>query len=234
MQRLDELLAIDLTEEKLYMQNIYEILSEINIYERMINVEKQEAELKIIRAQFDVDDTTPGRLWKILLKKRAEIFGTPQLYERLKLYLEHDGLTLVSFDHFVSTWIVPGSSTLTPLNKNVFRAVCDFLELPRIYYHIMQQIRNANVQATKESTRKMSSLLYDLFNDGCFDSRNDIRKRIKNNILHYKKTHPLDEISINRQNVLNDLTALVELIRPEIDLQRVISIKKHNYEQHIR
>jgi len=226
VERLDELARMDLTEERLWVQSLGDILEHINVYERMINVDQQEEELKVIRAQFHVNDTMPGRLWKILLRKKAQEIGEEELYKELKEYLRADGREIVSFHHFYNTWIDPESSTLTPLSKRIFLRICDYLGLPRSYFFIMQQIRNANVQASRQSTRKMSQLLKDLFNDGCFNNVDHAQEIINQKLLRYKKSHPLDEMSIREEHILKDLVTLVGLIAPEIQLQSVISIKK--------
>lgn len=225
IERIEDLMSIDLTEESLNIQHLDEIQEEINIYEKLNTVNNQEEELKIIRSQFKIDDKEPGKLWKILLRAKSETKGANEFYEELEAFLKKKDLKIVSFYHFQNTWANPESDSITPLSKRVFIALCEFLEIPKIYFIIMQRIKNASKQATRHSTRQMSSLLKDLFNDTCFDANTKAKDILEGRLDHYKKKHPLDEIGINENYLLDNLVTLVELIQPEIKLLEVETIE---------
>lgn len=225
IERIEDLMSIDLAEESLNIQHLDEIQEEINVYEKLNTVNNQEEELKIIRNQFKIDDKEPGKLWKILLKTKSKTKGENEFYRELEAFLKSKELKIVSFSHFQNTWANPDSDSITPLSKRVFVALCEFLEIPKIYFIIMQRIKNASKQATRHSTRQMNSLLKDLFNDKCFDANSKTKEILEGRLNHYKKKHPLDEIGINENYLLDNLVTLVELIQPEIKLLEVETIE---------
>lgn len=225
IERIEDLLNINLTEESVNIQHIDEIQEEINIYEKLNTLNNPEEELEVIRNQFGIEEKEPERLWKILLSKKTNEKGEHALYAELDAILNSKGLKIVSFSHFQNTWTNPESDSITPLNKRVFIALCEYLKIPKTYFIIMQRLKNASKQATRHSTRQMSSLLKDLFSDTCFDANVNAKEILKGRLDYYKEMHPLDEIGINKDNLLENLVTLVELIQPEIKLLEVETIE---------
>jgi len=208
------------------VHNLDSIQENINIYEKIIDTKQHQKELNIIRKQFNINNENDGRLWKILLKQKAQKLGEDILYDDLKKFLEKKGLKIVLLNHFKSNWINPESDSFAPLNKKVFKELCDFLELPKIYFMIIQRLRNASRLSTRQSTQQMNRLLQDLFNDGCFNDGANLSKIITSNLENYKKNHTLDELGIDESDLEDNLIALVELIIPEIKLKEIENFKK--------
>jgi hypothetical protein len=229
VKKIDYLLSLD-KEDKVFIQNIDEIQQNINIYEKIIDKKQQEAELEVIRKQFNLGDESAGRLWKVLLKNLAETQGEDQLYSELKKHFETKGIKIVSQFHFKKSWINPQSESIAPLSKRVFIELCEYLKIPKIYFIIIQRIRNASKQSSRQSTRQMNQLLKDLFNDGCFDTNKNAREIITNRLEHYKVNHPLDELGIDENYLADNLVTLVELILPELKLLELETIEKNNNE----
>lgn len=228
--KIDYLLSLDNEDYKVFIQNLDEIQQNINIYDKIVDKKQQEAELEVIRKQFNLGDETAGRLWKVLLKNLAEVQGEDQLYSELKKYFENKGIKIVSPFHFKNSWINPQSESIAPLSKRVFIELCEYLKIPKIYFVIIQRIRNSSKQLSRQSTRQMNQLLKDLFNDGCFDSNRNTREIIINRIEHYRANHPLDELGIDENYLADNLVTLVELIQPELKLVELESIEKTNNE----
>lgn len=228
--KICDLFTFEITGDKYFIQNLDNIQEDINIYEKIADIKQQEDELKVIRNQFKIDNDETGRLWKILLKRKAETKGEENFYNELKVYLERKKLKIVSSFHFKNSWINPLSESIAPLNKKVFVAVCEYLQIPKIYFVIIQRIKNTSKQSSRQSTRQMNQLLKDLFNDGCFDSELNTRDIITNRLSFYKKNHPLDELGIDENYLLDSLVTLTELIQPELNLLEVESIEKLNNE----
>ena len=225
IERIEDLMNIDLTEESVNIQHLDEIQEEINIYEKLNTLNNPEEELEVIRNQFGIEDKKPERLWKILLNKKTKEKGENEFYAELDTILNSKGLKIVSFSHFQNTWVNPESDSITPLSKGVFIALCEYLKIPKTYFIIMQRLKNASKQATRHSTRQMNSLLKDLFNDTCFDANVNAKEILKGRLDYYKTKHPLDEIGINEDNLLENLVTLVELIKPEVKLFEVETIE---------
>lgn len=228
--KIDYLLTVDDEDGKVFVQNLDEIQQNINIYDKIVDKKQQEAELDVIRKQFNLGDETAGRLWKVLLKNLAEDQGEDQLYSDLKKYFETKGIKIVSQFHFKNSWINPQSESIAPLSKRVFIELCEYLKIPKIYFIIIQRIRNASKQSSRQSTRQMNQLLKDLFNDGCFDTNKNARGIITNRLEYYKVSHPLDDLGIDENYLADNLVALVELILPELKLLELETIEKNNNE----
>lgn len=227
--KIDYLLSLD-NEDKVFIQNLDEIQQNINIYDKIVDKKQQETELEVIRKQFNLGDETAGRLWKVLLKNLAEVQGEDKLYSELKKYFETKGIKIVSQFHFKNSWINPQSESIAPLSKRVFIELCEYLKIPKIYFIIIQRIRNSTKQSSRQSTRQMNQLLKDLFNDGCFDTDRNPKEIINNRLDYYKKNHPLDELGIDENHLATNLVALVELIQPELNLIELETIEKTSNE----
>lgn len=76
----------------------------------------------------------------------------------------------------------------------------------------------------------MNQLLKDLFNDGCFDTNKNAREIITNRLEHYKANHPLDDLGIDENYLVDNLVTLVELLLPELKLLELETIEKNNNE----
>lgn len=228
--RTDFLMNFENDDGKVYIQNLDGIQENINIYEKIVDKKQEEEELEIIRKQFNLGDETAGRLWKLLLKNIAEEKGEDKFYSELKIYFENKGLKMVSQFHFKNSWVNPQSESVAPLSKRVFIELCEYLKIPKIYYVIIQRIRNASKQSSRQSTRQMNQLLKDLFNDGCFDNNQNSREIIVNRLNYYKVNHPLDELGIGENYLADNLVALVELILPELKLVELETIEKTSNE----
>lgn len=228
--KIDYLLSLDNKDNQVFIQNLGEIQQDINIYDKIVDKKLQEAELEVIRKQFNLGDETAGRLWKVLLKNLAEVQGEDQLYSELKKYFETKGIKIVSQFHFKNSWINPQCESIAPLSKRVFIELCEYLKIPKIYFIIIQRIRNSTKQSSRQSTRQMNQLLKDLFNDGCFDTDRNPKKIINNRLDYYKANHPLDELGIDENHLATNLVALVELIQPELNLIELETIEKTSNE----
>lgn len=213
-------------DDKYFVHQLDEIQERINLYEKMADTKKLEKELNVIRQKFQIDNTETGRLWKILLRKRWLLSNEETLYDELKEYLQKKELKIVSLNHFKSNWLNPESNSIAPLNKRVFVELCEFLGIPKVYFTLIQRLRNASKQASRQSTLQMNRLLQDLFNDGCFDNGTDLNKIITVKLESYKRKHPLDELGIDERHLGENLIALVELIKPEFTLKQIIKFKK--------
>jgi len=224
--KIDFLMTLENDERKIYLQNLDEIQENINIYDKIVDKKQQEEELEIIRKQFNLGDETAGRLWKVLLKNIADANGEEELYNELKIIFESKGLKIVSQFHFKNSWINPQSESIAPLSKRVFIELCEYLKIPKIYFVIIQRIRNASKQSSSQSTRQMNLLLKDLFNDGCFDNGKNARDIININLSYYKLNHPLDELGIDENYLADNLVTLTELIQPELKLMELETIEK--------
>lgn len=225
VQRIIDLQESDIKESNFSVQHLDNIQEKINIYESLNNPHKLGEELRVIRERYNVNESEPGRLWKILLKRSSKEKGEEILYNQLDTFFKNKGLKIVTLSHFRNNWLDPSSDSLTPLSKKVFRALCDFLELPRTYTLLMQRMKNASVQESRQSNKRMNNLLMDLFNDGCFDDLEKAKEVLTTQLEKYKEEHPLEDIGIGEDHLLTNLIVLTELIHPEIKLNELLGIE---------
>ena len=225
VKRAIDLLVLNLTE----IQSLDDITNALPIYDKLADINKQEEELDVIRKKFNIEDgEDAGRLWKVLLKRKSEDIGKESLYSEIQELLSKQNLKMVSFQHFENHWINPESKSLSPIIKKVFLSICNYLNLPKTYIILISRIKNKTKQASRNNTRKMNLLFKDLFDDGCFDDLSKTREILTTKKEYYQQNHSLEELGIDESHLLENLMALVELINPEIDLQKVDSIESIN------
>jgi hypothetical protein len=174
-----------------------------------------------------LENESAGRIWKTLLRKKSELLGIESLYEELKTIFNKYSIPLVSINYFRSSWINVESDTLIPRGNKVFKVLCDYLNLNNNYRLIIFRLKNASISGKIEATKKYSSLLKDLFADGCFDGNSSKQTILQSKMHHYKNNHALDEIGIDIDNPMNGLVSLIELIQPELKLSELEIIEKN-------
>lgn len=216
---------INIEDNDLEIQSLDELIELFNPAEKLIDIKQQERDLRIIRNQFELEDESANRLWKVLLARKAEELGNENLYRTLEILFDKNNIPLVSYNHFLSTWINPDSSSLVPRGNKIFKVLCDYLKLPIAYRRIIYTIKNRTTSGRRNATRIYSKLLRDLFADNCFDEENNVEDILTNNIEHYKNTHNLDELGINEESPIPDLVTLIELIKPELSFKKVKNIQ---------
>ena len=225
VEKAIDLLVLNLTE----IQSLDDIIDALPIYDKLADINKQEEELDVIRKKFNIEDgEDAGRLWKVLLKRKSEEKGKELLYFEIQELLSKQNLKMVSFQHFENHWINPESKSLSPIIKKVFLSICNYLNLPKTYIILISRIKNKTKQASRNNTRKMNLLFKDLFDDGCFDDISKTREILTTKKEYYQQNHSLEELGIDENHLLENLVALVELINPEISLQKVDSIESIN------
>lgn len=217
---------VDFDESKYKIQKLDELLNDFNPAERLIDTTEQELELEIIRKQLGLENEAAGRIWKILLRNRSQLLGIEYLYNEIKLIFDKNKIPLVSINHFKNSWLNIESESLMPRGNKVFKILCEYLDLNNSYRLILYRLKNASISGKIEATKKYSSLLKDLFADGCFDLNASTKTILQSNIQQYKNNHSLDELGINPVSPLSDLITLVELIQPELKLIELETIEK--------
>jgi hypothetical protein len=211
------------------IQALDDIHSEFNLYEKLANVRKEEAELNTIREKYGLSsDIKPHILWKILLNNHIESNGKEKLYETVKEFLLAKKLKLVSFYTFQHSWLNLESDAFIPREKKVFYYLCEFLDLPKSYFRIMLRLKNVEKLATATSSRQMDNLLKDIINDGCFNDDVDVESILNSKKQKYIKNHDFDEIGLDIDRISIELVALVELLKPNISLRPIVKIEINN------
>ena len=148
------------------------------------------------------------------------------LYKEVQSSLRVKGVELVSRSTFEHQWMNVNSATLIPRERKLFMSLCQCLGLPDVYFFIMRRLKNAEVQNNRRNSQQMNALLSDLFNEGCFTDDKHSRLKSLNQIKQQLlENHDLEEIGFYQDTLVDDLNALVELLRPHIKLQKLIKIE---------
>jgi hypothetical protein len=221
---------IDCEESRYMMQKLGELLDEFNPAEKLIDTSQQEKELQIIRNQLGLGNESAGRIWKVLLNKKAEVIGIDTLYTELLHLFSNNNIPLVKQSYFISCWLNTQNDALMPRGNKIVKVLFDYLQLSKEYRRILYRLKNASISGKIEATRKYSNLLQDLFSDGCFDSNANLKLVLQNKLDEYKQNHSLEELGIDSENPISGLIALVELIRPEVRTVELETIEKNNNE----
>lgn len=221
MSLLDEDLDDDL-----FIQMMNEIHSGFNIYEKIANKDREEKELQFIKTQYKLNKAEKAeRLWKILLKRKGQGKSLEELYSEVQSYLHDKGSHLVSIGTFEDHWINADSDTLIPRERRAFFLICEYLGLPNSYFTIMVRLKNVEVQNSRDNSRQMNSLLSDLINAGCFNDGVDTIGILEGIKKQLQRRHNLNEIGFNTDTLVEDLHALVELLKPFLNLSQVREIE---------
>lgn len=226
VKRLEDLLDWDFSQNTLKVQVLDDLYSEFNIYEKLANVERENNELQIIRKDYSIDGSeSAGRLWKVLLKRKSIEMGNNELYRDIETFMKSKSIGIVAKNTFENSWLNPDSHSLVPRGKDIFLKLCEYLNLPKSYYRLMLRLKNVEIQATRNSSKQMNSLLSDLINDGCYDHDAIVQLILVDNKSKYVKKHDFDEIGIAVEQVVEELKALVDLLRPYLILSEVQKIE---------
>jgi hypothetical protein len=223
---IDDLMELNLSGIHLRVQQLEELYAEFNLYERLADTKKEEGELKVIRNAYGLSEKeTPVRLWKVLLKRETNYKGENEVYDELTKLIKARGRNIVSREHFKRVWLEPDCETMIARGKTVFRTVCEYLKLPKSYLLIMYRLYNQDKLSKTKSSKQMNALLRDLFNDGCFDRDVDNRKVLSLRKDYYLTNHDIEGIGIHFEAVVDNLSTLVELLRPNLNLKEVERIE---------
>jgi hypothetical protein len=226
VKRIDMLHEEVEEETGLYLQSLDEIHEAVNFYGNKEVKKMYGGELVIVLRRYGLEDEVSGKLWKLLLKRRADSEGEEVLYEALKTHLRSKNLQIVSIDRFKNFWLAPLSDTICPASNRVFKALCDFLSLDNVYYfHIIRE-RNARYPLG-QMTRKWIHLYKDLFNDCFFDVGINLDDEIEHRLDFYKTNHPIDELGISEDQIKDSLNILVQLIKNALNLLQVEYLRKN-------
>jgi hypothetical protein len=217
---------IDFEESKYKIQKLDELLDEFNPAEKLLDTTLQERELDIIRKELGLENVTAGRIWKILLRKKADLIGVDSLFEELKLLFTKNNIPLVKQSYLIDSWLNSESTSLMPRGNKIVKVLFDYLNLSVSYRLILYRLKNASISGKIEATKKYSRLLKDLFEDGCFDKNASLKSILQSRIRYYQNNYSLEELGIDNDAPMLGLTSLIELIQPELKLIELETIEK--------
>ncbi|MCW0481354.1 hypothetical protein [Gaoshiqia sediminis] len=208
-----------IVENAISVQPLDELYKDINLFEAS---DEEEREVYQLKKHYDLTGEEQGhRLWKILLKRKCDAIGSDSVYIQIEKLLSDIGITMIKRSYFENFWVNIRSDSLIPRSKRTFKILCDFLDLPDVYFRIMLKKRASEKLATRVSTIKMNDLLAGLMEKGMFD---DATCELAFDETFINK-HDLDELWFNIENLSTELRSLVDLLKPNIELVKVVNAK---------
>ncbi|WP_421870659.1 hypothetical protein [Marinoscillum sp.] len=224
-QHLSTMRAEDLLEmsngSDCMVQSLESLYEDLNLFKV---TEDEEIEIKKLKADYRIP-TGQGdtRLWKELLKRKASSSTPDQVYDNLESRINGVNSQMISRNYFENEWLEPQSKSLIPRDKKVFKEICDYLELPVVYFRVMLKKRAREKKLSRISNSKMNKLFTQMIDSGLFDdppveATSELWREIAS-------IHDLEEIGINSVNRDIELSAWVDLARPNLYLEKVSSVQ---------
>jgi len=202
------------------IQPIDELYEGLNLFDV---TPEDEIEIKDLQRKYGLSSANMvEKLWKILLIESCGKDGKRIVYERLEKSLKNNSLNIVRYSHFETCWLNLNEDSLIPRSKKVFKLLCSFLSLPNTYLRIMLKKRAKERLLSRQSNSKMNSLIAHLIHDGLFDSKYNIDMIDENK---YFQAHDLEDIGFTTNSTQKELIALIELLRPNLNLKEVQQIE---------
>ena len=185
---------------------------------------EEEVEIQRLKEHYGIGvNQTDVRLWKVLLKRRSEEMGVDKLFQNLEPLVVSERVTLVSKQYFINEWLNPRSPSLIPRTKKMFKVLCDYLELPNVYFRVMLKKRAKERTMNRRSNSRMNALFVHLIKLGAFEVSDDLDK---NSIWSEISTsHDLEDIGITSANQNAELSALVELSKANLKMERISNVQ---------
>lgn len=215
-------------DKTVYIQPLEMAYEDIHLFD--FTKEEQE-ELNQIKAKYDLNPTEEQtELWKVFLCRKALENDIDSVYSELLSIATENNIKFISKNYFQDNWLNYDSRTLIPRSKKLFKFICEYLQLPYVYFRLMLKQRAKERYKARQSNSQMNTFLmtlinFGLFNDGVeFDPSNDDHRLLTENLI---KNHDLEEIGIIKENIYKELTALIALIKDNIKLELVESIKRN-------
>ncbi len=154
--------------------NIENIISQINLGKLNNAIEKDKSINQIMqhlwtKYNLNKDD---GKLWKQLLQRKAKEHGINKIYTEIE---DISGVKqFISLDTFENTYCDPANNTIIPREKRVFKAICQYLELPIEYRAAIHRERNLIGGHSQELHSKLKEIIKVIVEYGVLDNhKND-------------------------------------------------------------
>lgn len=161
-------------EGKYTFSNIENIISQINLSKLNNAIEKDKSINEIIQPlwkKYNLNEEN-GKLWKQLLKMRAKEHGIKTIYTEIE---DISGVKhFISLNTFENTYCNPENNTIIPREKNVFKAICQYLDLPLEYRAAIHRERNLTGGHSQELHSKLKDVIKVIVEYGVLDNhKND-------------------------------------------------------------
>jgi hypothetical protein len=170
-------------EGEFYYSNLENIISQVDLNELNKSIEKDKSLYQIIQPlweKYNLNENN-GRLWKQLMHRKVIDFGLQSIYSEIE---NISGVRqFVSLDTFENSYCNPQNNTIIPREKKVFKAICQYLELPVEYRAAIHRERNLIGGHSQDLHMKLKDLIYAIVELGVLDKHNNDDELLE--MIHY-------------------------------------------------
>jgi hypothetical protein len=210
------------------ISNLENIILNIDVNKIIEAIEKDESIFKIIqplwqRFNLNKDD---GSLWKQLLQNKSKE------YEMKFVFAEIERISgvknFISLNTFEKTYCNPVSITIIPREKKVFKAICQYLELPLEYRAAMHRERNLIGGRSEELRSKLRELIIAMVDCEIFDQRREdesLLEILNISIEKIEKRVDIDFFGSTSDALIYSCIAVYYEIRNKIKLKSILKIE---------
>lgn len=208
--------------------NLENIISQVDLSNLNKAIEKDISINQIIQplwTKFNLNEND-GRLWKQLLKRKViekginVIFSEIEDISRVKQF--------VNLNTFENTYCNPENNTIIPRSKKVFKAICQYLELPLEYRAAIHRERNLTGENSQELHSKLKVFIKAIVEYGVLDNHknDDQLLNIPNHIIdNFENCIDMDFFGFTRDALVYACIAICFEIIDKMKLKPIIQIE---------
>jgi len=216
----------EMFEEKFKFSNIENIISQLDLSKLNKAIEKDQSLNQIIQPlwnKFNLNEND-GRLWKQLLHRKVKENGTKAVYSKIE---EISGVrNFISLNTFENSYCNPENNTIIPREKKVFKAICQYLELPLEYRAAIHRERNLIGGHSQELHSKLKEIIKAIVEFGVLDKYkfdDDLLNILNHTVEIIEKRVDMDYFGFTRESLIY---ASIEICYEIIDKMRLKPILK--------
>lgn len=226
--------AIDLAsnpglfEKEYKFSNLENIIYQIDLGKLNKAIEKDTSISQIIKPlwnKFDLNEQD-GRLWKQLLKRKINEYGIDVVFCKIE---EKSGIKkFVSLNTFENAYCNPENTTIIPREKKVFKAICQYLELPLEYRAAMHRERNLIGGHSEQFHSKIKDLIMAIVEYGVIDmnkSDDELLEILNQYIEKIESKVDMDYFGFTRESLLYACIAIYYEILDKMRLKPILMIE---------
>lgn len=215
--------------KKYQISNLDNIIDKIDLNELNKALNKDDiisTAISTLWLKYNLDEKN-GRLWKQLLKLKANKYGMDKVYDDIKKLSNSNDF--VSRFTFQNAYCNPKNETIIPREKKVFKSICKYLELPKEYRISIQMERILVGGHSKELNEKLKGVIKTLINNGIMNGfiyDNNLINNIKLNIQKIEDNIDMDYFGITKESLPLTCLELCHEIRDKMKLKHIKKIEK--------
>ena len=192
-------------EGKFYYSNLENIISQVDLNELNKSIEKDKSLNQIIKPLWETYNLNEnnGSLWKQLMHRKVKEHGLQSIYSEIE---NISGVSqFVSLNTFENSYCNPQNSTIIPREKKVFKAICQYLELPVEYRAAIHRERNLIGGHSQDLHIKLKDLINAIVELGVLDKHNyddELLEMIHNSIQIIENRVDMDYFGLTKESLL--------------------------------